>query len=107
MIPSIVLRDMANVILKDDDADRFKKMEKDLLKLKRHIGCIRLGAHCSGRMCLRPRLAVSPEVPQHQHQQGQNPSLAINSSGNPEVSNGNGPNPPDQDNISYSAAEPC
>ena len=50
----------------EGDKDRYEKMEKDLIKLKRHLGCIRLGAHCSGRMCLRPRVvakATSPPAP--------------------------------------------
>jgi hypothetical protein len=51
MTPSLALRDMANIFLKDDDKERFEKMENDLLKLKRHFGCIRLGAHCTGSMC--------------------------------------------------------
>lgn len=56
MTPSLVLRDMADVALVGD-ADRKEKIKVDLAKLKKHMGCIRLGAHCSGKMCLRPRSA--------------------------------------------------
>jgi hypothetical protein len=51
---------MADTVL-HDDPERKEKVKDDLTKLKKHLNCIRLGAHCSGRLCLRPR--VTPKAP--------------------------------------------
>ncbi|KAJ3302936.1 hypothetical protein HDV03_004448 [Kappamyces sp. JEL0829] len=58
LTPSLILRDMAETVLADDP-ERREKATTDLTRLKKHINCIRLGAHCSGRLCLRPRLGTT------------------------------------------------
>ena len=59
LAPSLNLRNMSDTIC---DQERRQKIANDLIKLKKHSGCIRLGAHCSGKMCLRPK-AVVPTKP--------------------------------------------
>jgi hypothetical protein len=62
LTPSITLRDIIDQLDIASD-ERKEKIEQDLAFLKRHSQCIRLGAHCTTRMCLRPRAAVKPNVP--------------------------------------------
>ena len=52
--PSVALRDMVSVLM--IGTERMTKIEEDMGFYKRHIQCIRLGAHCTGKMCLRPKI---------------------------------------------------
>jgi hypothetical protein len=57
LIPSITLRDMVTLLLAErpELQVRREKVMEDMEFYKRHVNCIRLGAHCSVKMCLRPK----------------------------------------------------
>ena len=63
--PSVALRDMVSILLKSDgncaNQQRLAKIQEDMGFYKRHISCIRLGAHCSAKMCLRPKIQPNTE----------------------------------------------
>jgi hypothetical protein len=40
----------------ENNDSRVEKTVEDYLFLKKHAGCIRLGAHCTPKMCLRPKV---------------------------------------------------
>ena len=52
--PSLILRDLVEILLVDD-IERREIIQRDMQKLQKHKNCIRLGAHCTGTMCLRPK----------------------------------------------------
>lgn len=52
LVPSIPLRILANLFHSEE---RKREADVDLQRLKMHGKCIRLGAHCTERMCLRAK----------------------------------------------------
>jgi hypothetical protein len=61
LIPSRSLRDLVDLLI--TCPEQKKRIAEDTEFLKRHSGCIRLGAHCSPRMCLRPRVQKQENRP--------------------------------------------
>jgi hypothetical protein len=67
LFPSRPLRELVDQVV--TCPDRKDQIEKDVQYLKRHSGCIRLGAHCTSKLCLRPASVKKPETREQPQQQ--------------------------------------
>jgi hypothetical protein len=64
LVPSIVIKDLVELYIKktsssfENHSKWLEKTTEDYKFYRKHTNCIRLGAHCTSKMCLRPKIPI-------------------------------------------------